>query len=275
MLAMAAAAIGQLGRVVDRARATAAADEAVLMTEVAHDAYIAVDQLGLIVEWNPEAEAVFGWARPEALGRPLVDLAVPPRHQQAFEEHLARVLGGNEKPLAPRRELVALHRSGSEFPVQVTVWTNGSDGSRRICGFVRDLSERKRFEGQLASQALHDRLTGLPNRVLLRDRVEHALARASRRGASIALLVADIDRFKLINESMGHDGGDRLLVAVAERLTELLRPGDTVARMGGDEFAILCEDIDGYQDAVGIASRVVGAFEKPFQGQGGTDMSGA
>ncbi len=272
VLAMAAAAVGQLGRIIDRARAAAANDEADLMAEVAHDAFIALDEAGRIVEWNPEAEAVFGWARTEALGRPLVDVAVPVRYRQAYEEQLATLLGGNETPLAPRRELVALRRSGDEFPVQVTVWGNGSDGSRRICGFVRDLSERKRFEGQLASQALHDRLTGLPNRVLLRDRVEHALARAGRRGASVALLIADVDRFKTINESLGHDGGDRLLVAVAQRLTELLRPGDTVARMGGDEFALLCEDIGGYHEAVGIAARVVGAFEKPFQVQG-SDLS--
>jgi diguanylate cyclase (GGDEF)-like protein/PAS domain S-box-containing protein len=272
VLALAASAVGQLGHIVDRARATAANDEAVLLTAVAHDAYIALDERGVIVDWNPEAEAVFGWSRGEALGRPLVDLAVPPRHRPVYEQHLGAILDGVGTPLAPRRELVAVHRSGAEFPVQVTVWTNGRAGSRRICGFVRDLSERKRFEGQLASQALHDRLTGLPNRVLLRDRVEHALARAGRRGASVALLIADIDRFKLINESLGHDGGDRLLVAVAERLTELLRPGDTVARMGGDEFALLCEDVGGYHEAVGIASRVVGAFEKPFHVQG-ADLS--
>ncbi len=272
VLAMAAAVVGQLGRIIDRARAVAAADEADLMAQVAHDAFIALDEAGRIVEWNPEAEAVFGWARAEALGQPLVDVAVPARHRQVYEEQLAALLGGDETPLAPRRELVALHRSGDELPVQVTVWANASDGSRRICGFVRDLSERKRFEGQLASQALHDRLTGLPNRVLLRDRVEHALARAGRRGASVALLIADVDGFKTINESLGHDGGDRLLVAVAQRLTELLRPGDTVARMGGDEFALLCEDVGGYHEAVGIAARVVGAFEKPFQVQG-ADLS--
>jgi diguanylate cyclase (GGDEF)-like protein/PAS domain S-box-containing protein len=275
VLAMAAAVVGQLGRVVDRARARAATDQAVFMTEVAHDAYIAVDEQGRIVEWNPEAEAVFGWPHSEAMGRVLADLAVPPRHRDLFEQHLGGLVRGAEGSVGlmqPRRELVALNRAGAEFPVQVTVWTAGADGSRRICGFVRDLSERKRFEGQLASQALHDRLTGLPNRVLLRDRIEHALLRAGRRGAAVALLIADIDRFKVFNESLGHDGGDRLLVAVAERLTELLRPGDTVARMGGDEFALLCEDIGGYEEAVGIASRVVGAFEKPFHIQGG-DLS--
>jgi diguanylate cyclase (GGDEF)-like protein/PAS domain S-box-containing protein len=275
VLAMAAAAVGQLARVVERAWAEAAAEEALVMAEVAHDAFIAVDEHGVIVDWNPEAEVVFGWSRDEAVGRALADLAVPARHRPIYERHLHALvqnLDGAAGPLVPRRELVAVHRSGSEFPVQVTVWAGGRDGSRSIRGFVRDLSERKRFEGQLASQALHDRLTGLPNRVLLRDRLEHALARAARRGAAVALLIADVDRFKVVNESMGHDGGDRLLVAVAERLTELLRPGDTVARMGGDEFALLCEDIGGYQEAAGIASRVVGAFEKPFHIQG-TDLA--
>jgi diguanylate cyclase (GGDEF)-like protein/PAS domain S-box-containing protein len=268
VLDLAAAAVAQLGRVADRARAVAADQEALRMVELVHDAYIAVDLDGVVVDWNPEAEAVFGWPREEALGRALADLAVPARHRQLFEEHLQDLFVRGTAPLVPRRELIAVHRSGAEFPVQVTAWAHSRSGSGRVCGFVRDLSERKRFEGQLASQALHDRLTTLPNRVLLRDRVEHALARAGRQGASVALLIADIDRFKLVNESLGHDGGDRLLVAVAERLTDLLRPGDTVARMGGDEFALLCEDVAGYDDAVGIASRVLGAFEKPFEVQG-------
>jgi len=272
VLDLAAAAIDQLGRISDRVRAGAALDDASLMASVAHDAYVALDAQGRIVEWNPEAETVFGWRRDEVLGRSLATMAVPVRHRPVYEERLGQLLDGAHPPVAPRRELTAVHRTGAEFPVQVTVWSNGRDGNRRVCGFVRDLSERKRFEGQLASQALHDRLTGLPNRVLLRDRIGHALARAGRRGASVALLVADIDRFKVVNESLGHDGGDRLLVAVAERLADMLRPGDTVARMGGDEFALLCEDVAGYGEAAAIASRVLGAFEKPFSVHG-ADMS--
>ena len=272
VLELAAVAVSQLGRVADRRRAAAAVGDAQVMTQVAHDAFIALDHQGRIVDWNPEAEAVFGWLRHEMIGRSLVEVAVPARHRQAYEQWLDQLLSGVHSPVAPRRELTAVNRAGAEFPVQVTVWSNGAEGNRRVLGFIRDLSERKRFEGQLASQALHDRLTGLPNRVLLRDRVQHALARAGRRGAAVALLIADIDRFKVVNEGLGHDGGDRLLVAVAERLVDMLRPGDTVARMGGDEFALLCEDIAGVEEAEAIASRVLGAFEKPFQVHG-ADMA--
>jgi len=265
---MAGAAVRQLGAVADRLRATAAAGGAARMARVAHDAFVAVDHRGWVVDWNPEAEVMFGWSREETLGRSLRDMAVPVRGRPAFDDALGRLVAGDADAPVGRQELTALHRSGSEFPVEVTLWIDGGDGSERICGFVRDLSERKRFEGQLASQALHDRVTGLPNRVLLRDRVDHALARAGRRGASVALLIADVDQFKVINANLGHDGGDRLLVDVAERLTELLRPGDTVARMGGDEFALLCEDIGSYAEAIGIAGRILEAFEKPFTVRG-------
>ncbi|MDQ6728073.1 MAG: EAL domain-containing protein [Actinomycetota bacterium] len=265
---MAAAAVRQLGAVADRLRAAAATGDASRMARVAHDAFIAVDHRGWVVDWNPEAEAMFGWSRDETIGRALRDMAVPLRRRPAFDIALGRLVSGERDAPVGRSEFTAVHRTGSEFPVEVTVWVDGREGGYRVCGFVRDLSERKRFEGQLASQALHDRMTGLPNRVLLRDRVEHALARADRRGASVALFIADVDQFKVVNAELGHDGGDGLLVAVAERLADLLRPGDTVARMGGDEFALLCEDIGSYAEAVGIAGRILEAFEKPFRVKG-------
>jgi diguanylate cyclase (GGDEF)-like protein/PAS domain S-box-containing protein len=266
-----ATAAGQVGRVADRDRAEASADEARRILDASTDAFVALDASGLVAEWSRQAEAMFGWSAADARGRRLTELVVPARHREASERGVARVLAGHE-PDPVRREVTAVHRTGTEFPVELSVWARGEGPSRRVCGLVRDLSERKRFEGQLAAQALHDRLTGLPNRVLLHDRVEHAVARAGRRGVSVALLVADLDRFKLVNESLGHDGGDRLLVAVAERLCEILRPGDTVARMGGDEFALLCEDVAGAEEAESIAARVLGAFERPFDVKG-TDVS--
>jgi diguanylate cyclase (GGDEF)-like protein len=123
--------------------------------------------------------------------------------------------------------------------------------------------ERKRAQERLAHQALHDPLTELPNRALFLDRLALALARLRRRPATLAVLFADVDRFKVVNDSLGHDAGDRLLVALARCLREVLRPGDTLARFGGDEFAVLCEDVE--PGAVeGIAGRMMDSLAEPF-----------
>ena len=116
----------------------------------------------------------------------------------------------------------------------------------------------------LAHQARHDPLTGLPNRTLFLDRLEHALARARRSGAQLAVLFMDLDDFKLVNDIRGHESGDQLLVALTPRLTGALRPGDTVARFGGDEFVVLCEDLAHADDAVAIAERITDACRPPI-----------
>ncbi|MBV9411510.1 MAG: PAS domain S-box protein, partial [Acidimicrobiia bacterium] len=116
--------------------------------------------------------------------------------------------------------------------------------------------ERKRAQERLAHQALHDPLTELPNRALFLDRLALALARLHRRRSSMVVLFADVDRFKIVNDSLGHDAGDRLLVALSRRLRDVLRPGDTLARFGGDEFAVLCEDVPEH-DVTGIAERMM------------------
>jgi diguanylate cyclase (GGDEF)-like protein len=125
--------------------------------------------------------------------------------------------------------------------------------------------ERKRAEVQLAHQALHDQLTNLPNRALFDDRLGQALTRLQRHRSALAVIVCDLDRFKVVNDSLGHGAGDRLLVDVAARLSGVLRAGDTAARFGGDEFAVLCEDIAGEQHAIEIAERLSEALRAPFQ----------
>lgn len=120
----------------------------------------------------------------------------------------------------------------------------------------RDTTERKALEKQLAHQAFHDPLTNLPNRALFMNRLEHALMRAVRGENAVAVLFTDLDNFKLINDSLSHEVGDQLLVAVAERIQACLRPGDTVARFGGDEFSILLEDVAEVEGASDVATRV-------------------
>ena len=133
----------------------------------------------------------------------------------------------------------------------------------RVWSF-RDVTDHKRLEAELAHQAFHDALTGLANQLLFRDRVEHALARLSRRNEALAVLFVDVDNFKTINDSLGHPAGDTLLVAVAERLRGCLRVSDTAARLGGDEFAILVEDATSQDDVVAAAQRVLEALRRPF-----------
>jgi diguanylate cyclase (GGDEF)-like protein len=126
-------------------------------------------------------------------------------------------------------------------------------------------AERERLQDQLTHQAFHDALTGLPNRALLRDRLTHTLGRARRDGTHVALVFCDLDGFKLINDHAGHLAGDEVLVSVAARLQLCVRPGDTVARFGGDEFTVLLEHVDSLEEVRRVASRVLAALEDPIE----------
>jgi diguanylate cyclase (GGDEF)-like protein/PAS domain S-box-containing protein len=135
-----------------------------------------------------------------------------------------------------------------------------------VAGIVmtcRDVTERKAFEVQLAHQAFHDTLTGLPNRALFSERLRQALARSRRSQAAVGLLFVDLDNFKLVNDSLGHDAGDALLKAVALRLQTCVRPGDTVARLGGDEFTVLLEDLTDEEETAGVAERIIEVLQTP------------
>ncbi len=147
---------------------------------------------------------------------------------------------------------------GGVMPVwaQLLRHSDSEDGQVFYSVIMHDLSERKAFEHRLAHQATHDPLTGLPNRALLIDRLDGALARARRHNRRVAVLFLDLDHFKVVNDSLGHGLGDRLLIAISERLALALRPGDTVARFGGDEFVVLCEDVLDQGDAIAVAERI-------------------
>ncbi|MGY1606105.1 MULTISPECIES: diguanylate cyclase domain-containing protein [unclassified Geodermatophilus] len=157
-----------------------------------------------------------------------------------------------------RYECRFLRPDGSEVPVQVTTsWVEGSpDGTiPHLVTVVEDVTDRKRLEARLLHLSAHDPLTGLPNRLLFRDRLRHALERGHREHTPTCVLVLDLDGFKAVNDQFGHPTGDAVLVAVAGRLTSVLRASDTAARLGGDEFAVVCENTE-RTDAEALAIRL-------------------
>jgi len=211
---------------------------------------------------SPAAERTFGMHPDDLVGRNLLDL-----WGEADRERLAAFLAE-----------VAATRGRSIGPVEVTV----GNGARRstlesvgsnllddpaIAGLAlnfRDVSERKALEEQLRQLAFHDPLTLLANRSLFRNRVQHALTLTHRSGQHVAVMFLDIDNFKNVNDSLGHDAGDRLLQAASQRLVKSTRPSDTVARLGGDEFAILLEGITDSRDVERVAAAITRSFEEPL-----------
>jgi diguanylate cyclase (GGDEF)-like protein/PAS domain S-box-containing protein len=170
----------------------------------------------------------------------------------------SRILPSLEQDIPWQGETTVRNRSGEVIPISAVVLGHrGAAGNLEMVSITaRDMSERKALEARLQHQATHDPLTGLPNRILLLDRLEMAMARSHRSHSRLAVLFLDLDHFKVVNDSLGHGTGDELLAILATRLSEQVRPGDTVARFGGDEFVIVCEDLSGTGEAEEIAQRI-------------------
>ena len=230
--------------------------------ESSPQAIVMVDPEDRLLKANRGFEELFGYREGELRGEYLGASIIPPAYREEGEALSEAVLAGN----IVQTETVRRHRSGRE--IQTAILGYPIRLGRKVIGvfgIYDDITERKQTEERLRHEALHDSLTGLPNRSLFVDRVAHCLSRREReRGVVSAVLFLDLDRFKLINDSLGHSLGDQLLVAIADRLAASMRSMDTVARLGGDEFVILLEEVSELGDAVRFAHRIQSTIAAPF-----------
>jgi diguanylate cyclase (GGDEF)-like protein/PAS domain S-box-containing protein len=236
-----------------------------LISSSANEGIIIIGPDGRISYWNPAASKVFGYEESEVLARDMHELLAPARNREDAQRGFAQFCESGQGPLLGKTvEVAGLRKSGEEFPVELSLSRLLLNGQWHALGVVRDISERRQAEEQIRQLAYYDTLTELPNRRLLLDRLEHALTQAKRHQYALALMFLDLDRFKQINDDLGHDVGDELLKAVAKRLSECVRSGDTVSRQGGDEFVVVLERIEQAEDASQVAEKILSIIKEPL-----------
>ena len=210
---------------------------------------------GVITDCNDAGLRLVGYRYEELVGRPVLDF-VPPEERDTV---LNNIRLGVERPY----ETVVVHKDGTRIAVELAGKVVPHNGKHYRMTVIRDIRDRKEAEARIQFLAHHDTLTGLPNRVLLMDRLEFILASARRRGASVGVLFIDLDNFKTVNDSLGHAAGDSLLRQVAARIEGALRSVDVVSRLGGDEFLVVLPDLEGEQSPVAVAEKLLAVVSEP------------
>jgi diguanylate cyclase (GGDEF)-like protein/PAS domain S-box-containing protein len=232
-----------------------------MIVETSREGIWMIDAAGTTTFVNHRMADLLGYRVEEMIGRPLFDFLDDEGRGIATAS-----LGRHRVGLDVQMDFRFVRRDGTDLWTLISA-SPIQDADGNYVGALKmftDITERKLAEANLVHAATHDRLTGLPNRALLVDRLNIAVARSSGQGASLAVLFCDLDRFKVINDSMGHAAGDTVLATIAERLCAVIRPGDTVARIGDDEFVFCCEGLDDDAEATRIADRVWGALAVPI-----------
>jgi diguanylate cyclase (GGDEF)-like protein/PAS domain S-box-containing protein len=226
-----------------------------------HDALTVVSEQGEVLLVNASAEYMLQRTETELIGKPYMEL-ISRKEKNRVEAWLYQVIKQGAEPIDTSYQLV----NGEQLPVILSAaFLLKNEGVNQLICVAQDISERKRNEAHIRYLAEYDSLTNLPNRQLLRDRLKHAMEQAIRGEYLIAVMFIDLDRFKKINDSIGHQVGDRLLKETAARLKKLLRLGDTVARMGGDEFVVVTEQINTVVSAYHVAELIIETLREPFE----------
>ena len=248
------------------AEANLSANEALLnsIVNTAADGIIVIDPEGTIEFGNAAMEKLFGWKPLELIGRNVARLILGKSREGQGALFQGGEAGGGQGAGGHVRELKAQRKDGSVFPIELTVSETCVNGGKRSTCILRDVTERKRAEERIRYLAHYDDLTGLPNRALFTQLLEQALAEARYAKKEVAVLFIDLDRFKLINDTLSHASGDAVLCQVGKRLVGALARRDTVARFGGDEFVVLMRDCGMPNDVTATAQGLLSALSAPF-----------
>ncbi len=232
------------------------------------DAVVSTDVAGNITYLNPVAERMTGWSRSEASGRPLQDVVriIDADSREPAQDPLAMAMQ-QDATVGLSANCLLIRRDGRESAIEDTA-SPIHDRHGRVTGAVivfHDVGIARAMSLRMSHLAQHDALTGLPNRLLLNDRLDRAIEAARRHGRSLAVLFMDVDRFKCINDSLGHVAGDQILQSVARRLVASVRGSDTVSRQGGDEFVVLLSEVACPEDAAFSAEKLLAALSVPHR----------
>jgi diguanylate cyclase (GGDEF)-like protein/PAS domain S-box-containing protein len=241
-------------------------DRHLRLLHITHEAIVCVDSRCIIMLLNQGAEKLFGYEHDELMGKPLQQLISTAHIEQQRPRLSALTRIVRDQQLGFQHErIVCARKNGDAFPAEVSLSQSRIAEQRLYTFVVRDITRIAEEERRLAYRAEHDELTDLPNRNLLNDRLNQAIARAVRQQRRLGVVYLDLDDFKPVNDRYGHEVGDCLLQAVARRLRDSMRQTDTVSRIGGDEFIICLEQIKSGSDAVAAAKKLVIAMKQPFQ----------
>ncbi|HBT32381.1 MAG TPA: hypothetical protein DEB15_05880 [Pusillimonas sp.] len=257
--------IGMVQDITERAALEQELRLTAVAVEQAAEAMVILNKQGSIVSVNPAFTRITGYNKEEVIGKSMSALLHWPtgKHDDSFFRALTGrlLMSGHWEG-----EVWAQRKNGEQFPelLSISVIRNTVDQITHYVGVFNDISDQKDQEERLRRRALYDPLTALPNRFLLLDHLEKAIERASRRRLKLAVCFMDLDHFKPVNDTYGHETGDQLLKQIAVRLLRTLRRSDFVARLGGDEFVLVLEDIDGVDQARSVAQKVVDALHEPF-----------
>jgi len=259
---------GMLERAAHAEAALQASEHAQITLDSIGDAVVSTDLAGNITYINPVAERMTGWSGPEATGLPLQDVVriIDAESRTPVQDPLALAMQ-RDTAVGLSTDCLLVHRDGHESAIEDTA-APIHDRFGRVTGAVivfHDVGAARAMSLRMSHLAQHDALTGLPNRLLLADRLERGIASARRNGLSLALLFIDVDRFKRINDALGHAMGDQVLQSLARRLEAGVRKSDTVSRQGGDEFVVLLPEVACAADAAFRADKLLAAMAAPHR----------